>query len=83
MDRRGENKAYGVEVEMRDAGRTVDEPDTGVVSDDAERDRSTTRDMNSVTSHWVRLAFNEGRIQLRIVRGVVFGTVDDLHGVSV
>ena len=61
----------------------MEEPRSGVVGDDAERDTLARRHLDGVTTDGVDLALVDGWVERWVVRGVVSRTLDDLELVSV
>lgn len=68
---------------MKRVRRTMEEPGSGVVSDDTEGDGGPRGDLHGVATHGVSLAVVQGRVELGVVGGVVLRAADELHVVSV
>lgn len=61
----------------------MEEPDSGVICYDAERDRVHGGHLHGVPAHGVRLALHKRGVQTRVVRRIVLRAVHELHLVSV
>ena len=64
-------------------GLTMEEPSSGVISNDTKSDGMHRGDLDRVTTHGVSLTLNEWRVQSWVVRSIVFCPSDELHLVSV
>ena len=61
----------------------MEHPNAGVVSHDTQCNGRSGRNLDSVTTHWVCLAFHNGRVKRRIIRSIVIRAIDYLHLVAV
>ena len=61
----------------------MEQPSAGVVSHNTQRNGSSGRNLDSVTTHWICLGFHNGRVKRRIIRGIVIRAIDYLHLVAV
>lgn len=61
----------------------MEEPNPRIIRDNPQRDTRPRRHMHRVPAHRVRLALDDGRVERRVVGGVVVGAVDELHCVAV
>ena len=64
-------------------GLTMEEPSSGVVSNDTKSDRMHRWDLDRVTTHGVSLTLDEWRVQSWVVRSIVLCPSDELHLVPV
>ena len=62
---------------------TVEEPSSGVISNDTKSDGMHRGDLDRVTTHGVSLTLNEWRVQSWVVRSIVLCPSNELHLVSV
>ena len=61
----------------------MEEPSSGVVSNDTKSDRMHRWDLDRVTAHGVSLTLDEWRVQSWVVRSIVLCPSDELHLVPV
>ena len=61
----------------------MEEPSSGVISNDTKSDGMHRGDLDRVTTHGVSLTLNEWRVQSWVVRSIVLCPSDELHLVSV
>lgn len=61
----------------------MEEPNPRIIRHNSKRHTRPRRHMHSIPPHRVRLAFDDGRVEGWVFRGVVGRAVDELHGVAV
>lgn len=61
----------------------VEQPGTGIVSDESQSGSLHRQQLDRVTAEWVRLSLRQRRVEGGIVRSVVVATTDDLKLVAV
>ena len=61
----------------------MEEPSSGVISNDTKSDGMHRWDLDRVTTHGVSLTLDEWRVQSWVVRSIVLRPSDELHLVPV
>ena len=59
------------------------QPSSRIIRNDPKCDRRATRNGNSVAAHRIGLTLDQRRVQCRVRRIVLLGTIDDLKVVTV
>ena len=61
----------------------VEQPGSGIVSDEPQSGRLHRQQLDCITAEWVRLSLLQGRVDGWIIRSVIITAVDDLEFVAV